>query len=448
MKFDEYFKLKDLTLNITNGCNLRCSYCYAVDKNAQKMSCEDACKIVDKCYHNYELNKQEGDEEFAVSFFGGEPFTNFEVMEAVLKHSREKGYNISFGVTTNMTILDDHMIDVIEEYELGMLISIDGVKEIHDRNRCNSYDTVKDNIKKLLDRGLGYLLEARVTVMPKDVTQLVDSVKSIYEMGISSIAPVCVTDTKWEEQDFVNFEENLDKLWEWVFNLYNDSENHNNLSVKMIEDYLEKVLLVPLNDYETKVCSAGSFTSCSIGVNGDILPCHQRHTVKYGYNNLVMGNILEDTDVKEIEFNNYTIKGAYDCEDCVAKAICKGGCPSENYTYNGDGNTQNETQCLITIIMVNAAIKYQQYLLTSPNIRSHRLNVLVENLSLMGFLFEKVLTKEPFSQDFISGLTQFYEKLLDAETILLPAFRNAFDTVIKDLVNISSTLLPSEDDNA
>ena len=444
MKFDEYFKLKAVTLNITNACNLRCPYCFENNKDGKKMNLEDAKFILDKCYKNYLKNRCEGDNNFGVSLFGGEPFTNFEVIEGLLKYSKEKNYNIEFGVTTNLTILDDHMIDIIEEYELGILVSIDGIKEIHDRNRCNSYDKVKENVKRLLDRDLGYLIEARMTVMPKDVTNLLESIQSIYDMGIDFIAPVCVSDTSWDNEDFKNFETNLRKVWDWVISVYNNEDNHRNLSVKMVEDYLEKVLLVPLDVYQTTVCSAGSQKSCSIGVNGDILPCHQRHSVKYGYQNLVMGNIIEDTDIKEIEFNNFTIKGAYDCDGCPARAICRGGCPSENYTYNGSGNQMNEIQCMITIILSEVAIEYQDKILKSENIRSHRLNVLKENMKLLNILFNKVLSQSPNTKEYLINLMYFYEKLTDAQDILLPSFRISFDAIIEQLVNINMSLINEE----
>ena len=109
MKFDDYFKLKDMTLNITNGCNLKCVYCFEHDKDGRKMSVENAICIVEKCYQNYLKNRSEEDNNFMVSFFGGAPFLNFEVMEEVMKYSKEKGYSIDFGVTTNLTILTDHI---------------------------------------------------------------------------------------------------------------------------------------------------------------------------------------------------------------------------------------------------------------------------------------------------------------------------------------------------
>lgn len=447
MKFNEYFKLRDVTINVTNNCNLRCPYCFENNKNNLKMS-EDNIKIIlDKCYENYLLTN-DVKFPFVVNFFGGEPFLNFPVIETAMKYAKEKNYNMSFGVTSNLTILDDHMIDIIEEYELGILVSIDGIRSIHNRNRCNSYDIVKENVKKLMDRHLGYLLEARMTILPEDVSKLLESIQSIIDMGIVNIAPVPVTDIIWTPEELMNFKDNLDDVWDWLFEIYNNEENKKNITIKFIEDYLENVLMIPLNEYQTKVCSAGTFTSCSIGVNGDILPCHQRHSVSYRYNDLVMGNILEDTDIKQIEFNNETINGAFDCEDCIAKSVCKGGCPSENLTKNGNGNQMNEVQCMINMIMVSVAYDHQLNLLNCSNIRSHRLNVLAQNLSLLVYLFEEVLTKSPDSQEYALNLLYFYEKVIDMENIILPNFNEVFKRVIERLVNINIENIKSvEGDN-
>lgn len=436
MKFNDYFKLKDVTINVTNNCNLRCPYCFENNKNNLKMSAETIEVILDKCYENYKLNNDDKF-PFVVNFFGGEPFLNFDVIEHAMEYARTKNYNMSFGVTTNLTILTDHMIDVIEEYELGLLVSIDGIKKIHDRNRCNSYDSVKNNVKKLIERHLGYLIEARMTILPEDVTNLLPSIQSIVDMGIVDIAPVPVTDVLWTPEKLIQFEENLRIVWEWLIDIYNDNENKKNISIKFIEDYLENVLMIPLNKYQTKVCSAGTFTSCSVGVHGDILPCHQRHSVRDRYNELVMGNILTDDDIREIEFNNETIKGAFDCNDCIAQAICKGGCPSENLTKNGNGNQMNEVQCIINVIMTGVAYDFQVKLMNCSNIRSHRLNVLAQNLNLLKYLFEEVLTKNPNSKEYSYNLLYFYEKLVDMEDILLPSFNETIQEVIKQLVNIN-----------
>ena len=194
MKFNDFFKLKDMTMNITNSCNLNCVYCFEHNKNGQKMSLELAEKIIDKCYANYVANN-DTKFPFVVNFFGGEPFLAWDVIEHSLKYAKNKKYRIDFGVTTNLTMLTDHMIDIIDEYDLGLLVSVDGIKEIHDRNRCNSYDIVMKNLKRLLDRDLKHLIEVRMTVMPSDLDNLLDGIQTLFNLGIDNIAPVPVTDT-------------------------------------------------------------------------------------------------------------------------------------------------------------------------------------------------------------------------------------------------------------
>ena len=446
MKFDDYFKLKDVTINVTNSCLLNCVYCFEHDKNGLKMQPRFVEKIIDKCYNNYCLHDDKKF-PFMVNFFGGEPFLAFDTIEHALKYAREKKYNITFGVTTNLTILDDHMIDVIEDYELGLLVSVDGIKEIHDRNRCNSYDTVIKNLKTLIDCGLKHLIEVRMTVMPADLPFLLDGIKELFTMGIDNIYPVPVTDTEWTEKDFDVLFEEMQRIWDWAFSVYNDENNKRNLSIKCIEDYMELVLepIVQLEE-QTKVCSAGTRSSISVGVTGDILPCHQRHTVAEYYTDLVIGNINSD-EVREVKFNNQTIASIDNCDDCIAKAVCKGGCPSENLTQNKNGNLMNHTQCEVLRRMVAVAMLYQYKLVNGElkNIRSRRLNVLSENLKLLSML-QSLLFEEKNVEETEIALVKFYEKLSDIQDILLPSFSTVIKIVTDEMVNNVSSELKNMDE--
>ena len=329
---------------------------------------------------------------------------------------------------------------------MGLLVSVDGIKKIHDRNRCNSYDIVISNLKKLIDRGLKHLIEIRMTVMPADLKDLLSGIQELYNLGIDNIAPVPVTDTKWEDYDYMNLRDEMIKIWEWAFLIYNDENNKRNLSIKCIDDYLEMVLCPDiLLPEQRKVCTAGTFSSCSFGVDGDILPCHQRHTISDHYDELVMGNINDD-EIKEINFNNQTIANENkNCDVCNARAICKGGCPSENLTLNKDGNIMNDVQCNVLEYMVDVAQQYQWWLLNDmlPNIRSRKLNILSQNLKLLGMLLD-IIKNERSIQDNEIQLLKFYEKLSDIEGILLPNFRDAINFIIYGMVNIIDEQIKNE----
>ena len=262
MKFDEYFKLNEITINVSNGCNLACKYCFENNKSKQFMTQEQIKHILDKCYSNFTKNNPKNS-KMLVSIFGGEPFLAWDTIEYALKYSREQKYNIEFGVTTNLTILTDHMIDIIEDYELGLLVSIDGLKEIHDKNRCNSYDLVTSNLKRLVERGLKYLIEVRMTVMPFGSDRLLESIQSIVDMGVVNIAPVPVSDTKWTQKDYDKLSKSISAF------VLNSSATH------LAEKYFSSVIFSELKELillETSSFTENKLISTSPSSAADLFP--------------------------------------------------------------------------------------------------------------------------------------------------------------------------------
>ena len=77
--------------------------------------------------------------------------------------------------------------------------------------------------------------------------------------------------------------------------------------------------------------------------------------------------------------------------------------------------------------------------------RSHRLNILAQNMEIMRILFDDVLSYEYNTKEFMTGLMYFYEKLADCQDVLLPSFRQSIDKVIEVLVNIIRLNLNDEE---
>ena len=380
MNFNDFYKLDNIVMNVTNTCNRHCKYCYAHTKSGM-MGNNTAELILDKCYKNH-LEKG-SNKKFNVSFYGGEPLLNWDCIKHSLEYSKEKGYNISFGVTTNLTILTDEMIKYFKEYNVHLLISIDGRKETHDRNRDNSFDIVLENIKRLFENGLKDQMEARPTVMPYKCNELDKDIEYLIDLGFDTISPVIVRDTLWQEEDYDNLMEGLVLTWDLYFALWNDNKP---VKIKLCDDYIDKDLVLG-NKKQQEVCNAGDCKGCSIGVYGEIMPCHQRHLIDDKFDEFRNGFITSD-EVKDVNFNNYTRKSkTYDCEQCEARVICKGGCPSENWTENGDGNLMNVTQCNIERIMYITADRcihsLRDYHLDNCDFlqKVHYNRIMIENLS-------------------------------------------------------------------
>ena len=87
-----------------------------------------------------------------ISFFGGEPLLNIDVIEIICKYFSCK--DIKFSMVTNLTLLDEKVINLINKYNIMITGSLDGPKDINYANRLTldgegTFDIISDNIKKL-----------------------------------------------------------------------------------------------------------------------------------------------------------------------------------------------------------------------------------------------------------------------------------------------------------
>ena len=205
------FPLTTMVLNVTNQCNLSCTYCYEysedkiVDtengKQPKFMTEETARESVEF------MLKESGDNKVAhITFFGGETLMNFPVLAKTIAYARQRGAEIGkevdFSLTTNATLLKPDIIEFLADNRVGVTISIDGPKEVQDKfrvfhNGAGSYDTVAPKIKELLKRHRSRPIGARVTLTSGQM-----DIKRIYthlteEMGFWEVgfAPVTTSPT-------------------------------------------------------------------------------------------------------------------------------------------------------------------------------------------------------------------------------------------------------------
>ena len=169
--FEEAYNLDSITINVTNACNLNCSYCFEHIKTNEYMTPETAIDIIKKSYHK--IDPKLG--MFTINIFGGEPLLNWKTVKAILGYVSTNHLRCKIGITTNLTILTEEMIKYFDDNDVMLLVSFDGVG--HDKNRCNTHDIVVNNLKKLISAGLGLFIEARLTITP-------EFGKYLYEKGI------------------------------------------------------------------------------------------------------------------------------------------------------------------------------------------------------------------------------------------------------------------------
>ncbi|MGY8779759.1 MAG: radical SAM protein, partial [Longimicrobiales bacterium] len=135
------FPLNTMVLNVTNKCNLACTYCYEYGDD----------KIVDTQYGSqpkfmsedtaedsveFLLAESQGQPVAHLTFFGGETLLNFPLLQKTVAYARrraaEESKRIEFSLTTNATLLRPEIIQWLADNQVGVTISIDGPKPVQD----------------------------------------------------------------------------------------------------------------------------------------------------------------------------------------------------------------------------------------------------------------------------------------------------------------------------
>ena len=175
--FDQVL-MRKFILEVTEECNFRCSYCFnSMESNFRRhrrvhMSFETARTAIDfykRLYLSIYTKLSETDRalllrEFPphIGFYGGEPMLNFNVMRRAADYFKTMDWGISeinraagtVTVNTNLSLMNDEILDFLVSHDIMLFASLDGVREDHDRNRVTAdgrgtFDLAYDNLVKI-----------------------------------------------------------------------------------------------------------------------------------------------------------------------------------------------------------------------------------------------------------------------------------------------------------
>lgn len=130
-----------ICISINNRCNLACRYCHFHEKGNIDAVEMNVFNILDNV-------KTYAGNTFKIGFVGnGECFLDWPLLKSYIEYL-EDFPNISVYTITNGTIrLLDADWRFLEEHNVNVGFSIDGYKELHDLNRCNSFDRAMENVE-------------------------------------------------------------------------------------------------------------------------------------------------------------------------------------------------------------------------------------------------------------------------------------------------------------
>ena len=442
VKFENFYKNSDsITLNVTNNCNLQCSYCFETDKTRAMMPPEIAIEAIKKSYSPNDSNMM----PYTINFFGGEPLLNWETIKAVIDYCNENHLKVQYGFTTNLTILTEEILDYMDDNSIPFLVSIDGIKQVHDKNRCNSYDTVMKNLKRIIDRGLGIYVETRITVLPEDVKYLFQGIKELYDMGLNNFCPIPVSDVEWSDEHLKELEEFYSQITDFFIEEMSKEDNTRNLSIKNVDDLFRVMALPEVYDHFT--CSIFDKRWFCVDYRGDVYACHQGPTSNEEIKEMLyIGNLDWVDDEKYYNRITHTNFVKPECDGCVAKCICKCGCPVENLRETREYTKPTDAYCDIKRVTLKAVSSKIQNIIDIKHSNNRALTVTQENLKIKVYVdkvYDEFINRNVDDLYMVQLATQIdhiQEMMDNLKNCIMDNFKEYIDSKLTNLLAILLTM--------
>ena len=181
-------RMQKMTLQVTQNCNLRCSYChYTSNDGSQRFHSNRVMNLsVAKKALLFLRDHSVDTPDIYIGFYGGEPLLEMQLIKEAVTFAEEifYGKKINYMMTTNATLLNDKIISFLEKYDFNLVISLDGPREVHNKNRifrdgAGTFDSVIENLKILINNHKKYVHKISIN-MVLDPNQDFDRINQLF----------------------------------------------------------------------------------------------------------------------------------------------------------------------------------------------------------------------------------------------------------------------------
>lgn len=342
-----------VTFQITDACNLCCSYCYQINKGHRVMSLETAKKAIDlimsgeKGFHEY-INPEKSP-GIILEFIGGEPFLQVDLIDQIIDYFREKAVEnysqwanlFMVSICSNGTLYNEPKVQRFlkkHRQHLSFSVTLDGNKELHDSCRVfpdgsGSYDLAYSAIKDWMSKG--YYMGSKITLAPANVSYTFDASKHMFEMGYDEININCVYEEGWTLDHAKILYDQLKMVADYM--LENDYEDY-------YYAMFDEAFFKPKDPEDVQNWCGGDASMLAIDPDGKLYPCLRYMESSLGGQQepMVIGDVdngmmMRPEERKRVECLRCITRRTQSTDECFNCPIAEGcsWCSAYNYQTFG-----------------------------------------------------------------------------------------------------------------
>lgn len=332
----------ELSIAITDNCNLRCIYCHASagDKGKQKTM---SYRLIDAIINKYfETIKQTNTVQISFNG-GGEPTYNFNKLKYAVNKIKEisalKGVDYKLSMATNGFYGDKIRKFIVDEF-FEVSLSFDGPEHIQNLHRPlpngnGSFTKVFDTA--IFFRNAGFNMAFRATVSDYSIKYL-EEIVDFFAMHFPGTSLGL---------------ENLNPFGRGAYCEAVKPPDKNEFSRGIIHllNYIKDKPISIINSATTDFdiirpvfCTNVGIPSWTVDVNGVIYACHRDGAPdEFVFGKYDLENDRLTLDSKKIEsIRSMVVFNYEECKDCFCKYHCAGDCPDRRLMDKLDCNSTQQ----------------------------------------------------------------------------------------------------------
>lgn len=338
---------------VTLRCDYTCKYCQ-VSRRMEGAEAYDMSR--DIALRSLELMFMSPSKSLKIEFQGGEPLLNFDLIKFIVASAidmnLEDKRDLQFVITTNLTFVDQDLLDFCKAYGIYLSTSLDGPQELHNKNRPrpnkDGYQKTIEGIKKIQDQIGQDKVSALMTTTSqslKQPMQIIDEYvrQNLHSIFLRPLSPYgfAIKTKQMEKYNIDNWMEFYKVGLEYIIDL-------NKAGYYMAEQYttiiLRKILTPQNPGYVDLQSPAGIGISAVVyNYDGDVYASDEARMLKeMGDDKFKLGNVFDDdygelfgSDVLLDSLENSLPESAPMCSDCGLITFC-GADPVYHYATQGD----------------------------------------------------------------------------------------------------------------
>lgn len=319
--------IRKMELILTEQCNLACSYCFErTMRGTRRMPAPVAVAAIDLL-----LDYSGEARDLEVVLFGGEPTLNFPVIERVTEHAERlaaaRGKRIGLGMTSNGVHLTPAMLDFCAAHRIMILLSVDGLRDAHDRHRRDrggrgSFGRVLAGLRRL--KAVQPWVGVRMTVSPDTVESLYDDVRGLHELGVNQFIIGYATGVTWSEAAVRAFADASARLHAWY-----TSPRRSDLRIAEFDE-------LPAPGAPARFGCQAARDTIAVSVTGELSPCSKMLALDTARLVMKLGDVF--TGITHLRNRERLLACTPLRAACAGRGIAHdyhGGCFASNLTDTG-----------------------------------------------------------------------------------------------------------------